>query len=278
MATAAAAAASDTPGTVPTTISPPNTSALDAVTDKSAGHITENVSSQLTAPTLTFGSLNEPRPGAPEDRRTYQFQRMIRLALLSDNTDPAAPNKYNPFKDEMLLSVKDNDFQEINFKDQKAMYEPHLDHYFEHVHELLPHLVERDVRISFSNLLHESVAQTQAGIQTLLVLAIGALLPSSMHLCDTYQSSRLFLNAFREFCKWKHEETLETARTLILFTFYSLLHPCGGNSWHLRGLLMRICITLGLHHESSLQRICGRGEEVIQQSRIVFWCSYMLDR
>lgn len=69
---------------------------------------------------------------------------------------------------------------------------------------------------------------------------------------------------------------LDALHCIHLLIVYSLFSPSGGSSWHLIGLAIRVCITMGLHKEPSAQ--AGLTADEMKERRWLFWSIYILDR
>lgn len=74
----------------------------------------------------------------------------------------------------------------------------------------------------------------------------------------------------------RDQTPLDALHCLALLVTYSLFSPNGGSAWHLMGIGMKLCITLGLHKESSSPIGVAIGNEY--DPRWMFWTFYSLDR
>ncbi|OLN87154.1 Protein STB5-like protein 4, partial [Colletotrichum chlorophyti] len=72
------------------------------------------------------------------------------------------------------------------------------------------------------------------------------------------------------------EANLDHVHCMVLLFLYSLYNPAGGSAWHLMGLSMRICITLGLHREPDSHAEITVADA--NRRRWLFWTVYSLDR
>lgn len=203
---------------------------------------------------------------------------MVKLALLASNTDPMSTNAKNPFRVNMLSTAGADNIDAELAAGQHAASELHLDHYFECIQHSLPVLNEEEVRRTLEQLRSQQRPSMINKLQLYMALAIGACLPAVSEFTDSYCSTTFFLGAFKIYSTTQLEGSLDTARVMILFTIYSLLNSSAGSSWHLRGLLIRNCISLGLHSEESIQNGEYLKYEEIQDRRTIFWSSYVLDR
>jgi hypothetical protein len=74
----------------------------------------------------------------------------------------------------------------------------------------------------------------------------------------------------------RDQTPLDALHCLALLVTYSFFSPNGGSAWHLMGIGMKLCITLGLHKESSSPIGTAIGNEY--EPRWMFWTFYSLDR
>lgn len=222
--------------------------------------------------------LSEAPPGTTGgDQKTYLFERMTRSSLLTDNGDPqsSAPalfhNRLNMSAghQSILLEVLDS---------EGALLDDYVERYFAHIHPSLPFLDEKEVKLTLRLLQSRELRNPSKELILCMVLSVGACYSAPANFRTIYHSRNFFLYTLELLNSCVHKEDIDTARAIILFTIYSLIHSSSGNSWHLRGLATRICITLGFHHESSLRGDSSVGEEEIEHRRHIFWCTYVLDR
>jgi hypothetical protein len=212
---------------------------------------------------LDWSVLSEIGAGV-HDQRTYNLGRMIKVSLLTGNSDPQGSKASNPFEKSVQTtkSPKNTDLSILD--SERESCEVYLDHYFECVHPTFPFLRENHVRQAFKQASHKS-QRHPSKIIVYIVLAIGTCAPTISNFHDIYVGSKLFLLVLTSLDTCG--ETFETAQILVLLTVYSLLHSSAGSSWHLIGLTMRMCITLGLHQESSLLGFSG---DELDQRRTLF--------
>ncbi|KAH8809450.1 fungal-specific transcription factor domain-containing protein [Xylogone sp. PMI_703] len=207
---------------------------------------------------------------------TYSVQQMVRRVLHLKNTDPIG--RMNLSQQKSLISLIGPKSSRSSFNTellQTSSALPYVDQYFSCVHSTFPFLSESDIRCTLGSISNKAQAPGRL-IILYLILAIGAVFPSSTSFFDTANSAEYFLRASE--VEFSYGETLETAQILLLFTIYSLLDSSAGNSWHLVDLAMQACILLGLHQS----QLPGEGntlkEEDLTQREQTFWTAYILDR
>lgn len=74
----------------------------------------------------------------------------------------------------------------------------------------------------------------------------------------------------------RDETPLDALHCMALLISYSLFSPNGGSAWHLIGIAVKVCITLGLHKDSSSP--IGRALGNAYDPRWLFWTLYNFDR
>ena len=74
----------------------------------------------------------------------------------------------------------------------------------------------------------------------------------------------------------RYGRPLESLYCLYLLIIYSLFSPSGGSAWHIVGLAIRLCITMGLHKQASAH--AGLTAHEVNERRWLFWSIYILDR
>lgn len=71
------------------------------------------------------------------------------------------------------------------------------------------------------------------------------------------------------------EDQLESLQGILLLALYSIMRPGVPGVWYVLGTALRVCVDIGLHNESSKEKINAFDTE---KRRRLFWCSYSLDR
>lgn len=109
-----------------------------------------------------------------------------------------------------------------------------------------------------------------------MACAIGILLsPSSTHL--SLLSAGLHSTAIKELPSvLRTEMALEHIHCMIMLLIYSLFNSSGGSAWHLLGLAVKTCISLGLHREPDAHSNLTIPE--VTRRRWLFWTVYYFDR
>ncbi|KAH0425022.1 hypothetical protein CcaCcLH18_11241 [Colletotrichum camelliae] len=69
---------------------------------------------------------------------------------------------------------------------------------------------------------------------------------------------------------------LEHIHCMIMLLIYSLFNSSGGSTWHLLGLAVKTCISLGLHREPDAHSNLTIPEA--NRRRWLFWTVYYFDR
>lgn len=217
--------------------------------------------------------LSEIEMGTIYAHGTYTLASMVRAALLAGNDGPHGPSMLNKtFNTTNRIGPTTTGIEEL--QDDSLL--GYIDNYFNYIHPTFPFLIEENVRECFQSLALRKRRRVSNKITLYMVLAIGAIIPSTACLADAYNSMKFFLHATKE--RYSYKETPDTVQILLLFTLYSLFDPCTGSSWHLVDLCTRTCIKLGFHREDTLnQRSSLKGEEV-SHNRAIFWVTYILDR
>lgn len=149
------------------------------------------------------------------------------------------------------------------------LLEAYLESYLQNIQTALPFLEEEHIRQEFRKASSQTDPQEQSPV-LLLVLALGAILSRDQGSSASFHGMQLFLLATQNFHIVTSETTYETVQLLLLCTLFSMFNPCGGSTWHLVGLAVQTCVTLGLHR----QVLEGRGESIEVAG---FWSVYILD-
>lgn len=204
---------------------------------------------------------------------------MLRCSLVADNSDP---RHSSPLISRINLTLPTANFNMLSqlLESDADTYKTYLEQYFQHFHPVLPYLDEFQVRICFRSVQTGQSSDKSLELILCMVLSIGACCPNGfrMSLRGLSNSRQLFMYALESMDHCVRKEDVFTAQAVLLFTFYSLIHSDSGSSWHLKGLAVRICLTLGFHQESSYQGHDSSGDEGSQQLRLIFWSTYALDR
>jgi hypothetical protein len=149
------------------------------------------------------------------------------------------------------------------------LLEAYLESYLQNIQTALPFLEEDHIRQEFRKAVSQTVSQEQSPV-LLLVLALGAILSRDQGSSASFHGIQLFLSATQNFHIVTSGTTHETVQLLLLCTLFSMFNPCGGSTWHLVGLAVQTCVTLGLHRQ-----VLERGGQSIEVAG--FWSVYILD-
>ena len=90
-------------------------------------------------------------------------------------------------------------------------------------------------------------------------------------------ASTLHSNAVKMLPHILRDDTpLNALHCMALLINYSLFSPNGGSAWHLVGIAVKVCITLGLHKDTPSPSGCSLGNDY--DPRWLFWTLYNFDR
>lgn len=226
---------------------------------------------------LSRNAMAEP-PGDEPARvsRKLGLKNLVRAVIGLEGTDPAHSRKPDSSITALMMPASTHHVQMSRkgtekfmnlFLDEIAILYPHFDR---------PRL-KRQYQLVIAEESDAEQASSRADSYTIyMVVAIGTLLsPDSMRL-DSFRT-HLQDAAWRDFCSLLDDGYSPTIiECLILSTILATLTPSGGSSWHLLGLTMKQCISLGLHREPE-QHLDWTPQEMDSRRRL-FWSVYILDR
>ncbi|KAK1846348.1 hypothetical protein CCHR01_11014 [Colletotrichum chrysophilum] len=241
----------------------------------SNGHDNDDSSVRATMGAIGFlsrSAMAEPRDNSDDLPRKFSLAEVVSGALAIDGRDPstAIPAPQSPGITNHLASVSQvSTLQHVRkFLEWSA---------------LLPYLDE-DIFLRQCESIMASRAQPQPAqnSQSLhnfnvhMACAIGILLsPSSTHL--SLLSAGLHSTAIKELPSvLRTEMALEHIHCMIMLLIYSLFNSSGGSAWHLLGLAVKTCISLGLHREPDAHSNLTISEAT--RRRWLFWTVYYFDR
>lgn len=241
----------------------------------SNGHDNDDSSVRATMGAIGFlsrSAMAEPRDNSDDLPRNFSLAEVISGALAIDGRDPstAVPAPQSPGITNHLASVS-----------QVSMLE-HVRKFLEWS-ALLPYLDEdiflRQCESIMASRVQPQPAQNSQSLHNFnvhMACTIGILLsPSSTHL--SLLSAGLHSTAIKELPSvLRTEMALEHIHCMIMLLIYSLFNSSGGSAWHLLGLAVKTCISLGLHREPDAHSNLTIPE--VTRRRWLFWTVYYFDR
>ncbi|KAK9381216.1 fungal-specific transcription factor domain-containing protein [Kockiozyma suomiensis] len=110
---------------------------------------------------------------------------------------------------------------------------------------------------------------------TLMILAIGAIDMKKLKIHHQYEPLQYYQTAMEyHIDALIAGDDLQSIQGLILLTMFAINEPRSLNVWHVVGIMIRMCIDLGLHRQPS------SGLPLYQREirKRIFWCAYIFDR
>lgn len=225
---------------------------------------------------LSWSAMAEPRNKSEKLTQNLSLTHVVRAALDLDGSDPSKGRVLNVSVFHPKLMVD----QAISLR--SAPVAAHLTRFVEEVCIFYPFLDGTAFRSKYNHLLellrdHDRVPEDAvlSYIKICLGLAIGASMappsPGSSSLISTLHSS-----AIQQLDDLNDIAPMEIVHCLLLFCIFATLSPSGGSAWHLIGLTMKSCVSLGLHKEPG-DHLQLESSEIDERANL-FWSAYFLDR
>ncbi|KAK2758584.1 hypothetical protein CKAH01_05632 [Colletotrichum kahawae] len=241
----------------------------------SNGHENDDSSVRATMGAIGFlsrSAMAEPRDNSDDLPRKFSLAEVISGALSIDGRDPstAIPAPHSSGISNHLASVS------------KVSTLEHVRKFLEWSF-LLPYIDEdiflRQCEGFMAGRAQSQPAQTSQSLHIFnvhMACAIGILIsPSSTHL--SLLSAGLHSTAVKELPSiLRTEMALEHIHCMIMLLIYSLFNSSGGSTWHLLGLAVKTCISLGLHREPDAHSNLTIPEA--NRRRWLFWTVYYFYR
>ena len=150
-----------------------------------------------------------------------------------------------------------------------------------------PHLPEQSVKLGITAITEaeekdyeEMLSRDPAKVfMAYMVLAITPLVSDAYPVAQaSFISIHILSKALKILDKvFQLEDGVDIIYCLILLVIFSLHSSAAGSTWHLTGVAMKKCISLGFHREVTKSRR-HTSEEDLEQRRWAFWLVYFLDR
>ncbi|KAK7207840.1 fungal-specific transcription factor domain-containing protein [Myxozyma melibiosi] len=110
---------------------------------------------------------------------------------------------------------------------------------------------------------------------TLMILAIGAIDMRKLKIRHQYEPLQYYQTAMEyHIDALIAGDDLQSIQGLILLTMFAINEPRSLNVWHVVGIMIRMCIDMGLHRQPS-SSIPLYQREIRKR---IFWCAYIFDR
>ncbi|KAK1978841.1 hypothetical protein LZ30DRAFT_727881 [Colletotrichum cereale] len=221
---------------------------------------------------LSRSAMAEPRDQSDDLPRKFSLGEIVSGALAIDGRDPskASPAPQTPTVDGHFLPLtRDATSGHLRRFLDCATCLPYLDHVG---------FVEQYDSVITNNVQPHGGAHTNPlhVFNVHMALAIGIMMaPDSAHL--SMLSSGFHTVAAKQLqIILRSEVSLEHVHCMVMLLLYSLLSSVGGSAWHLLGLTVKTCISLGLHREPDSHADLTTAEA--NRRRWLFWSVYSLDR
>ncbi|CCF46050.1 hypothetical protein CH063_03772 [Colletotrichum higginsianum] len=221
---------------------------------------------------LSRSAMAEPRGQSDELPRKFSLGEIISGALAIDGRDPskASPAPKTPTIDGHLLPLTHD------------ATSSHLRRFLDSI-VFLPYLDEASLLEQYDIVVANNDRPDRGGrinplhfFNVHMALAIGILMsPDSAHL-SMLSSGYHAVAANQVHSILRSEVSLEHVHCMVMLLLYSLLSSTGGSAWHLLGLTVKTCISLGLHREPDAHADLTMAEA--NKRRWLFWTVYSLDR
>ncbi|KAK6220339.1 hypothetical protein QIS74_05841 [Colletotrichum tabaci] len=221
---------------------------------------------------LSRSAMAEPRGQSDELPRKFSLGEIISGALAIDGRDPskASPAPKTPTIDGHLLPLTHD------------ATSGHLRRFLDSI-VFLPYLDEAGLLEQYDIVVANNDRPDHGGrinplhvFNVHMALAIGILMsPDSAHL-SMLSSGYHAVAANQLHSILRSEVSLEHVHCMVMLLLYSLLSSTGGSAWHLLGLTVKTCISLGLHREPDAHSDLTMAEA--NKRRWLFWTVYSLDR
>ncbi|KAK1704785.1 fungal-specific transcription factor domain-containing protein [Colletotrichum acutatum] len=238
-------------------------------------HATEDSSVRATMGAIGFLSRNamaEPRDNSDDLPRKFSLAEVISGALAIDGRDPstAMPAPQTPDMSSSLnLGSRDLTLEHIRKFLEWPIIMPYIDEDI--------FLQQCEGVLAYRTQSHAAQKPPPLHVFNLhMACAIGiSVSPTSTHL--SFLSSNLHSAALSELPSiLRTESALEHIHCMIMLTIYSLFNSSGGSAWHLLGLGIKTCISIGLHRDPDLHSSLRISEA--NRRRWMFWAVYSFDR
>ncbi|KAI1843177.1 hypothetical protein JX266_010704 [Neoarthrinium moseri] len=227
---------------------------------------------------LSRSAMAEPRDERTNLPRNLALDSILQAALALDGSTPSktalsAAYNFEPEGSSSPLTTLPRDVALA-----------HLDRFLERVCVFYPFLDARKLKKHYedsvevaadANVAALPVERSLSYFSACLAIATGALMTSS-NLSSSALIARLRHAALRCLPTIYDRNSLDFVHCMLYLAIFSTLSPSGGSSWHIIGLAMRACISLGLHKEPEEHLQLTDAE--IDERRKLFWSAYLLDR
>ncbi|KAL0931563.1 uncharacterized protein CTRU02_214298 [Colletotrichum truncatum] len=219
---------------------------------------------------LSRSAMAEPRDHSDDLPRKFSLGEIISGALAIDGRDPstASPAPRAPAIDSHFTSLSHDAMSGYfqRFLDQTA--------FLTYINE--ENLLEQYMAVVADNELRNESKSPLQVFNTHMGLAIGILMsPDSSHL--SLLSANFHAIAVKQLPSvLRSEAPTEHIHCMVMLLVYSLFNPSGGSAWHLLGLTVKTCISIGLHREPDAHTDLTLAEH--NKRRWLFWSVYLLDR
>lgn len=153
-----------------------------------------------------------------------------------------------------------------------------LDSYFQNMHLRLPFL-DRAGILNLHAKRHElpgNTPEAQFGrFKLFMVYAIGSAIRQTTDSDNTTSPNDFLLAALDFDSSLRESISIASIEAMLLLVLYNLRSTSNSSVWYMIGLAMRTCLDLGLHRETSYQRLPAHETEL---RRRLFWSVYIIER
>ncbi|KAK2052120.1 hypothetical protein LY76DRAFT_527313 [Colletotrichum caudatum] len=220
---------------------------------------------------LSRSAMAEPRDQSDDLPRKFSLGEVVSGALAIDGRDPskASPAPQTPTVDGHSLTLtRDSTSGYFRRFLECAICLPYLDQ--------AGLMQQYDSVISSNAQSHNGARDPLHIFNVHMALAIGIMtVPDSAHL--SMLSAGFHAVATKQLqIILRSEVSLEHIHCMVMLLLYSLFNSVGGSAWHLLGLTVKTCISLGLHREPDSHADLTTAE--LNRRRWLFWSVYSLDR
>ncbi|KAK2040111.1 hypothetical protein LZ31DRAFT_504896 [Colletotrichum somersetense] len=236
----------------------------------------DNEDSSVRATMGAIGFLSRSAMAEPPDQsddlpRKFSLGEIVSGALAIDGRDPskASPAPHTPtVNGHSLALTRDTTSGYFRRFLEYAIFLPYLDQ---------AGLMEQYDSVISSNAQSHNGARNPLHVFNVhMALAIGIMtVPDSAHLSMLSAGFHAVATEQLQIIL-RSEASLEHIHCMIMLLLYSLSNSVGGSAWHLLGLTVKTCISLGLHREPDSHADLTTAE--LNRRRWLFWSVYSLDR
>ncbi|OHW91346.1 C6 transcription factor [Colletotrichum incanum] len=221
---------------------------------------------------LSRSAMAEPRGQSDDLPRKFSLGEIVSGALAIDGRDPS---KASPAPQTHTI---DGHFLPLTRDATSGYFRRFLDYAVS-----LPYIDEESLLDQYDSIITDN-GRPQDDTRTNplhvfnvhMALAIGIMMsPDSAHL--SMLSSGFHAVASKQLHSiLRSEISLEHVHCMVMLLLYSLWNSAGGSAWHLLGLTVKTCISLGLHREPDAHADLTISEA--DRRKWMFWSVYSLDR